>query len=454
MLETKLSEMSFMVLNSFNEIISVLNSHTEPAVLISTDYQVLAANEAYRLHYTESGEIVGRKCYEVSHGYNVPCDLAGELCPLQQCKQSGHKQRVLHLHESCQGREHVDVNMTPIQSDSGEIVGFLEIMKVVKSFGDDKSQMVGESKSFLKLLEMIQRAAPSEISVLLQGESGTGKELAASAIHNASTRSSKPFVTVECAGLTDSLFESELFGHEKGAFTGAINKKKGLVEMAHGGTLFLDEVGDIPLPLQVKLLRLIESGTYRTVGGVDVKQADFRLICATHKSLKLMVEEGTFRRDLYYRIAGFPIDLPKLTDRKEDIPKLAVALLKRIPDAAGKRLSKASLSLLREYNFPGNIRELRNILERAVLLCDDDLIEPIHLPDECYIKELKVAPSASATSWLDDSDLMTLEQLEARYISQLTKRFSGDNKTLARVLGISERTLYRKLQSLREIYID
>jgi two-component system response regulator HydG len=443
-----------MVLNSFTEIISVLNSHSEPAVLLSTDYQILAANESFKSHYHDAGETVGRRCYEVSHGYNVPCDLAGESCPLQQCKKTGLKQRVLHVHESCHGREHVDVNMTPIQNDAGDIVGFLEIMKVVKSFGDEQSQMVGESKAFLRLLEMIQRAAPSEISVLLQGESGTGKELAASAIHNGSTRSQKPFVTVECAGLTDSLFESELFGHEKGAFTGAIHKKKGLVEMAQGGTLFLDEVGDIPLPLQVKLLRLIESGTFRSVGGVEVKQADFRLICATHKPLKAMVEKGDFRRDLYYRIAGFPIDLPKLADRKEDIPKLAVSLLKRIPDASGKRLSKAALGLLREYDFPGNIRELRNILERAVLLCDDDQIEPVHLPDECYIKELHVAERPAEPSVIDESELMTLEQLESRYISQLTKRFAGDNKTLAKVLGISERTLYRKLQSLREIYID
>jgi two-component system response regulator HydG len=443
-----------MVLNSFTEIISVLNSHADPAVLLSVDYQVLAANEAYKAHYKEKGDIVGRRCYEVSHGYNVPCDLAGESCPLQQCKKTGLKQRVLHLHESCQGREHVDVNMTPIHNDAGDIVGFLEIMKVVKSVGDVKNQMVGESKPFLRLLEMIQRAAPSEISVLLQGASGTGKELAAAAIHHGSLRSMNPFVTVECAGLTDSLFESELFGHEKGAFTGAIHKKKGLVETAHGGTLFLDEVGDIPLPLQVKLLRLIESGTYRTVGGIEVKEADFRLVCATHKPLKSMVESGAFRRDLYYRIAGFPIELPGLTARKEDIPKLAEALLSRIPNAEHKRLSGAALGLLLEYEFPGNIRELRNILERAVLLCDDDTIEPIHLPDECYGKSPALTPPNEKGSSIDLSDLMTLEQLEARYISQLTKRFAGDNKTLAKVLGISERTLYRKLQSLREIYLD
>ena len=290
------------------------------------------------------------------------------------------------------------------------------------------------------MLGLVQRVAPSETTALLLGESGTGKELVAQAIHDLSPRQHALFVPVECSGLTELLFESELFGHEKGAFTGAHAAKTGLVEAARGGTLFLDEVGDIPLSLQVKLLRLLKTGTYRSVGGVSPRQADFRLLCATHRNLKAMVAEGLFRQDLYYRISTFPIPLPALWERRDDLPLLIETLLKRIPGAEQKRVSPEALVCLNGYGFPGNIRELRNILERASLMSDNDLIQPSHLPEECVMS----GPDTAA----DPDAIIPLDEMERRYLQQVSSNFSGDRKALAERLWISERTLFRKLGKL------
>ncbi|MDI3325478.1 sigma-54-dependent Fis family transcriptional regulator [Pontibacterium granulatum] len=435
-----------MSIHSFDllpEVSAVLDALTEPAALLSLDYQILATNNAYQEHFRAKQEIIGRHCYEVSHGYDLPCDQEGESCPLKRCVETGARQRMLHIHNTPHGQEHVDVEMAPVHSSEGALVYFLEVMHLVKVARPtaEGSGMVGRSAAFNQMLSFLQRAAPSEISVLLLGESGTGKELVARALHDQSKRASGPFVTVECSGLSESLFESELFGHERGAFTGAVNRKQGLVAAARGGTLFLDEIGDVPLSLQVKLLRLIETGTYRTVGGVELQHADFRLVCATHRHLETMVEGGTFRRDLFYRISAFPIELPSLVERVDDIPLLVDVLLKRIPEAETKSLSPAALGALRRYTFPGNIRELRNILERAVLLSDDNQIDLPHLPPA--VANFDRIPIAEA-----DDSIKSLEQVEQEYLLSLKRRFAGDNRGLAQALGISERTLYRKLKSI------
>jgi transcriptional regulator with PAS, ATPase and Fis domain len=275
--------------------------------------------------------------------------------------------------------------------------------------------------------------------VLLLGESGTGKELAAQALHDLSPRRGKPFVPVDCSGMTESLFESELFGYEKGAFTGAVQRKIGLVEAAAGGTLFLDELGDIPLSLQVKLLRLLETGTFRRVGGVETLKADFRLVAATHRGVKEMVDTGSFRRDLYYRISAFPIHLPALRERREDLPLLVENLLQRLAPERHFHLAPAAFDRLVAYGFPGNIRELRNILERAVLLADGDVIGPEHLPAD-------LAPVPSAPENRQQQEVVPLDQAERRYVRWALERMNGDKRALANALGISERTLYRKLE--------
>jgi transcriptional regulator with PAS, ATPase and Fis domain len=256
------------------EIASLLDCFADPTVLIGLDYQILSANQAYRHHY-QSEEVLRRPCYEISHRYQVPCDQAGETCPLKNSLESGKPQRVLHLHHSPQGEEHVDVETYPIHNKQGEIIYLLEHIRPSQMASSRPSEqgLVGRSPAFNQMLELIKRAAPSNATVLLLGESGTGKELAAKAIHDGSPRANEPFVPLDCSGLSETLFESELFGHEKGAFTGAHTRKIGLVEAAHGGTLFLDEVGDIPLALQVKLLRLLETGTFRRVGRTEPMKA-------------------------------------------------------------------------------------------------------------------------------------------------------------------------------------
>jgi two-component system response regulator HydG len=421
-----------------NELISFLETHPDAQIVMDADYRILAANAAYRRMYGGGKDVVGQTCYAVSHGYGRPCDECGESCPLAASRASGEPHRVLHLHHTPRGEEHVDVELTPIVGASGKVEYFVERMLTVREASSFPALtgLVGKSPAFNRMLEMVHRVAPSGTAALLLGESGTGKELVAQAIHQQSGREQGPFVVVECSGLTETLFESELFGYEKGAFTGANQRKIGLVESASGGTLFLDEVGDIPLGLQVKLLRLLETGTFRRVGGVEALRADFRLIAATHRDLKEMVEHGNFRRDLFYRLSVFPIHLPALRERREDIILLAETLLTRLAPGRPYTLSVAARERLQAYDYPGNIRELRNILERAMLMADGDTLLVEHLPPE-------LASNAAVMPGMDA--IVPLETAELRYLQWALAHHGGDRKSLAEQLGISERTLYRKL---------
>lgn len=430
------------------EVTGILDVIDAPAVALTLDYRILAANQAYRAAYGDGQPMHDRTCYEVSHRIDVPCDRAGESCPLANCVKSGRKQRLLHLHHTPRGEEHVDVETHPVRDRDGEIAYVIEIMRATRTASSrtDAFKMVGRSPGFRHMLDLLNRVAPAETAVLLQGESGTGKELVARAIHDGSSRADRPFVVVECSGLTESLFESELFGHERGAFTGAHARKVGLVEAADRGTLFLDEIGDVPLGLQVKLLRLLETGTYRRVGGVEPRQADFRLVTATHRDLYAMVQEGTFRRDLFYRISAFPIPLPALRERVEDLPLLADSLLKRLSPARAFQLTDEALEWLRDYPFPGNVRELLNLLERATLLADGQRIGPEHLAGEPGPEE----DGDFADDPVQTDDILPLAEAERRYLARVAGSFPGDRDELAARLGVSRRTLYRKLQGLRD----
>ena len=301
------------------------------------------------------------------------------------------------------------------------------------------TEMVGFSPAFNQLVENITRVAPTEASVLLVGETGTGKEIAASAIHCASQRKTQPLVILECSGLTETLFESELFGHVKGAFTGALYNKQGLVEVAHGGTLFLDEIGDVPYELQIKLLRLIETGTYRSVGSRETKRSDFRLICATNQDIIGMVERGEFRRDLYYRINVFPIHIPSLNERKQDIPLLTKTILRRIDESGKYTVTDCAINLLKEHDFIGNIRELRNILSRALVLTNSNIIDS-HVISTCLKIDFEIAQ--------DSEPVIDLKDHEKKYLQRLIESVDGDKDKAAALAGISTRSLYRKLQSI------
>jgi len=424
------------------ELISFLESLPEPHILCDRQYRVLAANKAYRRSFGENQVFAGRTCYDISHHFALPCDQAGETCPLQESLRSGQRERVLHLHQTPQGETYVNIELSPLRDAGGNIAYFIEKMEAVAmARGLSNAQgLVGRAPPFQRMLEMIARVAPSDATVLLLGESGTGKELVAKAIHDASRRAERPFVAVDCSGLTETLFESELFGHERGAFTGATARRIGLIEAASGGTLFLDEVGDIPLPMQVKLLRLLETGTYRRVGSTEPRKADIRLVSATHRDLRTMVESGSFRQDLYFRLNTFPVELPALRERITDIPLLAESLLSRVAPDRKLHLSPAAQTELCRYGYPGNVRELRNILERASLLCDGDTIQPAHLPEEIRREKPLRAAGIPTPASLKDLERHTLENRLAHH--------RGSRKALAAELGISERTLYRRLKEL------
>ncbi len=428
------------------QVTAIIDVVAVPVVLISPEYEILAMNLCYQDRYGLGEESHGHHCYKVSHNYNRPCHEMGEECPMQSCKSSGEVQRALHIHHTPKGEKHVDVEMFPVDLRDGTVLGYIEIARdmVTPADSDRYQQMVGDSPAFNEMRSFINLVAPSDTSVSLLGESGTGKEVVSTTIHRLSRRSNGPFVPVDCSGLSEGLFESELFGHDKGAFTGAISRKQGLVEAARGGTLFLDEVGDIPLNLQVKLLRLLETNTFRRVGSTETQNAEFRLICATHRNLAEMVEKGEFRQDLFYRISTFQIEIPPLRERLEDIPLLVEVLLKRLFPNRVIELTDEAMTCLQKYNYPGNIRELRNILERSLLMARGGKITLRHLPQICENEQL--APFSAARF----SKVVPLEDLEDNYLRWALKRHRGDRNELAKLLGIGERTLYRKIEKLNE----
>ncbi|CAB9495755.1 Sigma54 specific transcriptional regulator, Fis family [Alteromonas macleodii] len=436
---------------------AMIDAIDKPAIFINQNYIIEAVNAPYRDTYPVNIKLGYSTCYQVSHRNNKPCDQCGEQCPMQQSKTTGRAASVVHIHSTSEGQSYCDILMRPIFDGNGDLLGYLEILDKL-AFASNRpaaGKMIGESEAFKTMLNKINRAANSDIAVLLHGETGTGKELVSQALHSSSSRADKPFVVIECTGLSDSLLESELFGYEKGAFTGATSNKKGLVEAAEGGTLFFDEVGDIPLAMQVKLLRLFETQTYRPVGSVVSKKANFRLVCASHKNLKKMVERGEFRRDLYYRIAGFPISLPSLRERQSDIALIATHFLAQSQEK--KRFSKKTLEKLSSYTFPGNIRELRNIVEQAILLADETVIYESDLPDldDDFTGEDLNPVANSNGKYVRKADvkglvnpenkIMTLEEAEHAYLAEVYDTFKGDINQLADQLGVSTRTLYRKL---------
>ena len=444
------------------ELSSYLEGLDEPHILFDAQYRILAANAAYRRQFGAASSVVGRTCYEVSHRFSAPCDQAGESCPLVKVRESGQRERVLHLHHTPKGEEYVNIELGPVLDADGKQAYYVEKMAALPvAHGNAKAQgLIGRAPAFQEMLALVSRVAPSQATVLLLGESGTGKELLARAVHEASSRATAALVAVDCSSLTENLFESELFGHERGAFTGANMAHGGLVEAASGGTLFLDEVGDIPLPMQVKLLRLLETGTYRRVGSTELRRADVRLVSATHRDLEHMVAAGSFREDLYYRLSTFPIRLPALRERREDIALLSTALLQRVAPQRNLGLSADAVRLLTAQNYPGNIRELRNLLERASLMCDGDTVEAKHIEIALLTGQRRLAGATRLDGQASQLSLpapgaegpakvrSALKAVEQAALANIVGQHRGSRAELAAQLGISERSLYRKLKSL------
>jgi DNA-binding NtrC family response regulator len=304
-------------------------------------------------------------------------------------------------------------------------------------------KLIGESSVFRETVNMAIKVASSDCTVLLQGESGVGKEVIARLIHANSLRKEKQFVVLDCASLQEALLESELFGHEKGAFTGAYSLKHGLLEVADSGTFFMDEIGEIGPSIQSKLLRVLETGTFRRVGGIKDVNVDVRIIAATNKDLMRMVEEKTFRDDLFYRLNVISISIPPLRNRSEDIPQLAEHFLKNAlgENTDEKKISPKAMELLMNHEWPGNIRELQNVIHRAVILSEDNQIKPSDLPSNLQDKVIFTDDSG-------DELLAPLEEMEKKYISFLLKKFNGHRGKVARTLKMSERNLYRRLGKL------
>ncbi len=309
------------------------------------------------------------------------------------------------------------------------------------------SSFVGQSPEFRELLRLIERVAPSDSTVLITGETGTGKERVAKLIHARSSRAQRPFIVVECAALQESLLQSELFGHVRGAFTGAERDKSGLFEVAHGGTIFLDEIGEVSPATQTKLLRVLDTATFRRVGGTAEVHVDVRILAATNRDLQAMLRQGAFREDLYYRLSTIRIELPPLRMRKSDIDLLAQHFISVLNDRFGyaKSISEAALECLRGHDWPGNVRELLHAIEAAMIVCDASEILPDHLPVNIRCAKLS-APSSAGT---DHSKLCTLEELERIQIRLALEATGGHRGAAAKVLGISERSLYRKLRDHR-----
>ena len=446
------------------EIASWLETHDRPFAVIDRDYRIVGVNRAYeRAYQVTAEEVIGRHCYHVTHHHSSPCCEHGEACPHNLVFNGEQLQECLHTHFDGQGHPRwVRVTGHRVLSATGEVFlgeGVCEIaaQQGTKEDAHRGPRMVGRAPAYLAMVERLGLAARTASPVLLQGETGTGKELAAAFIHQQSDRSDRPFICLDCTVLSDSLFESEVFGHERGAFTTAEKAHRGLFELANGGTIFLDEIGEMPLSCQAKLLRVLETREFRPLGAEHTVKVDVRAVCATNRSLWDGVQARTFRKDLYYRIACFTIPMPALRDRLEDLPLLAGEILRRstysdngpVPPA----LSPAALDLLRSYTYPGNIRELSNLLQVAATTA----VSYISAADvqraveqfQVWADPLEVAPEEDC-AFPDEADAPALDaDTERRYIRELLHRYRGHRGHVAKALGMSERTLYRRLKQYK-----
>lgn len=449
---------------------SLVDSHEQPFVVIDGAYRIVAFNQAYERAFGLDKRAIGQPCYRVTHNHESPCHETGEDCPHLNLFELGRQDCCLHTHHDASGQLHrVRVSAYPLRGSDGDLYMGELIQELTEPArpGVGESPMVGATLPFLACLEQLRMTASSQAPVLLQGETGTGKELAANYIHRHSPRRDKPFLTVDCTVLTESLFEAEVFGHARGAYTGSVGEHIGLFEQADGGTLFLDEIGELPLSQQAKLLRALETGQFRRVGGRRVRTADVRIVCATNRHLWEGVTSGQFREDLYYRVACLAVRLPPLRERLEDIRLLAPALLEPICCTAGRRLTLTddAIEQLTHHHYPGNVRELRNILLVAATHCSNGQIDAAMI--EAVLRQLSPSVSypvagngvAAATHAREAAPLAgtddrsaspatgaTLQELEAQHIAQLLTQHNQNRRKVASLLEISERTLYRKLK--------
>lgn len=424
---------------------SLLETHEQPFVVINAELKVVAVNRAWEAVLGISrDQRIGRPCCENN-----------ESCRHHRLFQTLEPYAGI-FPAFDDGQNLMNVRGYPLLDADGRLYLGESMMPLAKAASDTEYQnMVGRSAAFMELKTKLQQAAIIPAPVLLSGETGTGKELAAEYIHRHSQVGKGDFVIADCTIFGEELFESEVFGHEKGAFTGAIANKKGLFELADNGTLFLDEIGELPLSQQAKLLRAMETGQFRRVGGTSTLKASVRVICATHRNLADMVKQGKFREDLFYRLSVFPIEIPPLRVRKQDIPLLANYFCQQLSSIRGGQfvLSEPALQKLVQHEWPGNIRELKNCLQLAIGLCRQNTVQAtdVHFMHNSLQSATRESPAPDHDQPAIQPPLRALtplEQYEANFIAELMKKYQGNRKLIATEMNISERTLYRKLSRL------
>lgn len=423
---------------------SLLETHEQPFVVIDADLTVVAVNRAWEAIYGALMDYpVGKPCCEAA-----PACRHGRLFQTLE-PYAG----IFPAFDAPCGL--MNAKGYPLLDADGRLYLGECVMPLAKAEADKPEQsMVGRSALFIALKTKLQQAARVPAPVLLTGETGTGKELAAEFLHRHSHMADGPFVIADCTVFGEELFESELFGHEKGAFTGASSSKKGLFESADNGSLFLDEIGELPLSQQAKLLRAMENGQFRRVGGTTTLKASVRVICATHRNLAEMVKQGLFREDLFYRLSVFPIEIPPLRTRKQDIPLLVEYFRQQLTGIRGCQfaLTQHALQKLVRHDWPGNIRELKNCLQLAVGLCKQNVVQE----SDIHFMQVPLTDFAATNPdyTMPQSDTIKLrgmspvEQYEADFIAKLISKYQGNRKLIAAEMNISERTLYRKLNRL------
>ena len=435
-----------------NKLEAIFNSNIEGTFTIDDEWNITSFNNsAAKITGYGKGEAIGQKCWNIFNS--------------NLCRNGCHMEQTMHKGRSTIGNEleiiHKNGNKVPIRVNSaillnnrnekiGAVETFIDISEIknLSAHLDERysyENIIGKNKEIKKIISVLENVAQTDSSVLITGESGTGKELAARAIHLNSPRRTGPFIAVNCSAFVESLIESELFGHEKGAFTGAIKTKTGRFELARGGTLFLDEIGDLSLAVQTKLLRVLETREFERVGGTKSIKMDARIIAATNKILSEEILTGRFRKDLFYRINIINIHLPPLRERKDDLPLLVNHFIDHFNEVFGKtvkQFSSSAYELITEYEWPGNIRELENVIEHSFILCNSDIIQIEHLPKS--LKESKIKSPERSSIHIKKNIMET----EKEIILSALERNKWNRKRTAEELKINPSTLWRKMKKL------
>jgi PAS domain S-box-containing protein len=427
---------------------TVLRCVADGVFTVDRSWRITSFNRAAeRITGVSAERAVGKRCSEVFHS-----DLCERGCPIRETLET--EQEVIDRPARIltkRGRSvPISVSSAVLRAEDGTQLGAVETFRDLSTLEQLRREItsrytfediIGRSDAFQKIFALMPDIAASESTVLIEGPSGSGKELLARAIHNLSQRRAKPYVIVNCGTLPTNLFESELFGYKRGAFTDARRDKPGRITLAEGGTIFFDEVGDLPFETQVKLLRLLQEREYTPLGSVETQQADVRIVAATNRDLSTLVSQGRFRDDLYFRLAVVRLTIPSLARRREDVPYLVEHFIRRFNGKQGKRIqgvTPAVMQILMRHEFPGNVRELENIIEYAFVLCHNGLIDVCHLPDDL---KAPVGPEE-----LVPARVTALEESEASAIRQAVMRNRGHMGHTASELRISRTTLWRKMK--------